>query len=1137
MPPFPKRNFDLPLSNAHRDACLRAMHLQKSDKHQLHDVFTWLNNIDPNNPVDDDPDSLQKQLLLGSFLLVALFQCQVDDSTVTKNSKIRRLLTDLLRVRRQLIVPTTAAIPAAMTATPQSPAQQKNQVHQQQLLLRNHQQQPSVLFAVEILLELFDKRERDKSFRRHMPAWMMDGTDFLASCLEGMLKTTTILVLAWSDYGTVWDSAGASVSDRDFWHAHLQEALPNTSHEITNDEDHEEGKEEDEDISIRLQRIGWKMACYRSHLLQLDNVTTSEEKEGSEDDNNDAQDLNNERKMPTRRQRLLTSTGVIMLFNSLYDLATQNGGNEHRDKRQRTSQSNKNKNLGSVQQEGFSRWTIDVSYASLDNAIGPALSMEEIQQEMLAIVRALIALVSTKPAAPATMMPNEGSFDDDWLKKLYKEFSANDVDPLKVIYYLQDCADLMYSSTLEAIKVKPFDAHALPYLDEASFVNMDSLDPLLLNSEAFQGDAAADEAPPASPEKLNKARRAVTPPVLTEAMELNEWSVSLLCLDVVKPSKKLVDLLIAAGDQGADTYATVMYPILNRALLRLSQEHLAEKETRKSPVLVDEEIGQVEISGDATPEKNLCKAVIALYYHALEAILFCESERLSTKSHPRLVFSKTFHRSLLACCVSCVVRAISQTQKLRPAQYLQVLPIFSVLLIAEINAYEFLKVSETFLRALTSDTARGQIGSPLIFELPRLIVKDLRKIESGVIDTLLWSKTDDKLTQTLPDIIDDMIDKSDSVSLWPPECLFPATYEAPEDWDDSDDDEASAPLRPNFPTPDHPSYAEYRCVSYLIRRVLRMAHARIQALCNFLDVPPHFPLAKQVWVAFRYLLRNHVYLVFERHIDHWILCCLYGVSKTLKYDAAMTFTKIIDAYVVIRGQELGDITCQRIVRHIKLDRKDDDSFGDVIALYNSIFVPKMKTHLLKSKSIHLATQELLKARSPQADTDGGAFITLQSPSAQLRLMQERLTGRRMDKSVSQTVIELGRARTQNVTQASEIASGHKDETHDNEANAMTENVSMEVVVTQNEDADANATSQNSVVEESIVQASAPEPMEEESSDAKATLQTPVAPTADVQASAPEPMEEESSDSKSELLDTVVQKADVETSVPEPMEEG
>jgi hypothetical protein len=433
---------------------------------------------------------------------------------------------------------------------------------------------------------------------------------------------------------------------------------------------------------------------------------------------------------------------------------------------------------------------------------------------------------------------------------------------------------------------------------------------------------------------------------LSDSMELNEWTVSLLVVDHVAPSSRLVRFLDEASPK---QWTKELIPTLNRALLRFSQENLVEKATRTAPVSVSKSDGVVQIHGSVTDDKIMSKAVLLLYYHALEAILTSESERLKVTSHPQIVMYSVFHKALLACCMWCVTKAIGATQKLRSSPCLQALSIQSTLRVCDSNPYDFLKVSESFLRVLCLGTSNLKLGSPLPQKLPRLLHRDLQSMEVIILDSLLWSTSILNGTAgSLPEQIEDFMGKSnETVTLWPPEILAPTLRE---EASESGNDIV-------YPAPDHEDFAEYRCVNFLIRSVVKLSFSRFEDICGLLKVPVQYPLVTHAWVAFRHLLRHHVEMLFDRHVDQWILCCLYGVAKVLSYP--LTFAEIIEAYIKSRGPVVGDVTCQHILRYIRMDNTSHDlTTGDVIALYNHVWVPNMKTFLMESASLRASAKKV-----------------------------------------------------------------------------------------------------------------------------------------------------------------------------------
>jgi Retinoblastoma-associated protein B domain len=216
----------------------------------------------------------------------------------------------------------------------------------------------------------------------------------------------------------------------------------------------------------------------------------------------------------------------------------------------------------------------------------------------------------------------------------------------------------------------------------------------------------------------------------------------------------------------------------------------------------------------------------------------------------------------------------------------------------------------------------------------------------------------EKMAQTKKD------NEDDEVCLWPPPELAPTTRE------EMQDGGVQECILPRYPTPDHEEYASYRAMAYLLRKLLRLVYQRITALSQQLEFPAESPVVYQIWATFRHLMRHHIDLLFDRHVDHWILCCIYAVCRTVQYEPEVKFAKIIEAYVAVREPDLGSVTCQRIVRHIKLaaGKTTEEGMGNVITLYNKVFVPAMKDHLLHSPSLKSCAAYLARIKSG-ADPD------------------------------------------------------------------------------------------------------------------------------------------------------------------------
>ena len=463
----------------------------------------------------------------------------------------------------------------------------------------------------------------------------------------------------------------------------------------------------------------------------------------------------------------------------------------------------------------------------------------------------------------------------------------------------------------------------------------------------------------------------VTPVVITADMELTEWAMATTFVNEVRPSSQLfamMDELVCASSEENEAkrrWRDVVFQVLNKTLLRLLQECVNNKAVITSYVTViptGQSSGHVKTNGEISADMQLCKAMVALYYHALEAILYEDKDKAKDRGHSKMkimVLLESFHQSLLACCFACVFKAISLSKRLRVSSVMKRISIPSILYLFGCGSYEFLKVSDLFLRSLSlNSVARGKMGSPLLFHLPLLLRTEIELVDTNIIDSLLWLRNNSlsSVTSFTDKILEyqKSMASEKSVCLWPPQVLAPTL---PEEVYDSG---LTSYVEPIYPTPDHPKYDDLNTILYVTKKLLKLVHDRIEKLCRKLQVHIASPVLPQVWVTFRHLLRNHVDLFFDRHIDQWILCTLYGVSRSVKYQPELKFAKIIEAYVAVREHELGSTMCQRIVRHIRISAgtATDEGMGNIISLYNKVFVPTMKDYLLNSESLRRCTIKL-----------------------------------------------------------------------------------------------------------------------------------------------------------------------------------
>jgi hypothetical protein len=457
------------------------------------------------------------------------------------------------------------------------------------------------------------------------------------------------------------------------------------------------------------------------------------------------------------------------------------------------------------------------------------------------------------------------------------------------------------------------------------------------------------------------------PPVINDSMELNEWTLSILSLSVVKPSDSLLMYLgesdRSRGD-GSSCLYDVIVPVLNRGLLRVqgamrASNAKASKETR---LTVGRKDGQVYVSGQVDEGIQLCASVVGFYYHSLEAIINDQMERMEFLGpFGSLLQSESFHRALLTCCYACTLKGAGTTQKIEMNGTHKETTVHLLMETIESSPYTFLKVTEALRRALvvTGDPSKKKLGSPIVPGLPVILQKHLQKLEVQMVDSIVWasassSKSEGSLAVTIKTM-------KSLPGAWPPDVL---ECTLPEELLDSDDSPAT--LIDEKYKPAFSSSTEANFLSYVLRKLLKIVFYRIQAICVALKLSDEIYVHTQILVAFRYLLRHHLELFYDRHIDQLILCTVYGVCRVMRVKPDVTFGRLMDSYIAVRKDDQGERACRVILRHVKLVSNENDYrpegkvVGNLIVFYNQVYVPKMQRHFTTSTSLKKATEEYRK---------------------------------------------------------------------------------------------------------------------------------------------------------------------------------
>ncbi|VEU34522.1 unnamed protein product [Pseudo-nitzschia multistriata] len=474
-------------------------------------------------------------------------------------------------------------------------------------------------------------------------------------------------------------------------------------------------------------------------------------------------------------------------------------------------------------------------------------------------------------------------------------------------------------------------------------------------------DLVEDDSPtPAPRAPIDMRMGEIEAPVINDATELNEWTLSIISQSMVKPSDMLLSYLgenDKINGNNSSCLENVIVPIINRGALRIQSalRSLSDLGSEATLISIGRRDGQVYVNGRIDEITQLCASVVGFYYHCMEAIIYDKMERMDfLGSFSSVLQSESFHRALLACCLTCVLKGVGTTQKMSSIEKFENATSTVVMNTTECDSFTFLKVIDGLSRALiaTGDSRTKQSVCSIVAGLPAIILRHMRALQTQLIDSAIWNSslgTEKRNESSFVDIIKTM---KSLKGAWPPDVLEPLLPEENVNME-SNSTKAKSSIRCKAP---FGSSSEATFLSFVLRILLNYVLKRITAICAALDLSTEDVVRTQILVAFRYLLRHHISIFNDRHVDQLLLCSVYGVCRVMKIRPEVTFGKIIDAYFTVRGKEQGERICRVIVRHVKLDQPASKRVGNLIVFYNQVYVPKMQKYFIESKSLKENTE-------------------------------------------------------------------------------------------------------------------------------------------------------------------------------------
>lgn len=381
---------------------------------------------------------------------------------------------------------------------------------------------------------------------------------------------------------------------------------------------------------------------------------------------------------------------------------------------------------------------------------------------------------------------------------------------------------------------------------------------------------------------------------------------------------------------------------------------------------------------------------LQLYYHALEAILVQEEQRLrgtageetgvesgasSSAAEPpdltTLLTSATFHKTLLCVALEVVAASYKVYQLAFPAVPERM----------GLKPFDLCKVIEPFVR-----------NEPT---LPRELIRHLNSLEERIVESLAFERGSSLYTVLLaarvppdaggaastaaaapsasgstgaPETVAaeagaEMQPPLSPISLSRTRSAFAVVLSPRQQRDPA----ASVQLPAAFGPPDSPcpegvDEASHRTLHFFLKsKVMRLAALRCMNMCERLHLPP--VVLGQVYATMRHVVYERTALLYNRHLDHLLLCAVYGVCK-VNAEVDVKFKDIITQYKRLPQ-------CRTdVIRSVVLEQSTTADLhvtarGDIIEFYNRVFIQELKAFLFELNAREPAPTPPAQAALPE----------------------------------------------------------------------------------------------------------------------------------------------------------------------------
>jgi len=394
-----------------------------------------------------------------------------------------------------------------------------------------------------------------------------------------------------------------------------------------------------------------------------------------------------------------------------------------------------------------------------------------------------------------------------------------------------------------------------------------------------------------------------------ESSEMNKWitnfRTSTATLAVVKPSDKLLMVL-----NRFPKWKEVIFTEAKYFLSVVAKDWVLEGSTcgefSEKNLVSDDGMHSVPVHANIMPS-----IVLHFFYRALDAILQPSTSNEAVESV--LVVSKKFHNSLLSLCYFCVQKAMTDNSTKKFPEHTIVYDVGDCPL-------AFFKLIDSFIESFNERNHESE------FSLPNYLIVLLRQLQKAIIG-LIWI-TDFRDGRSIESSFIGTIKKLQQCSMWPVTSL-----------------QRACPIGSSTPNKEKNAVTTYKdgaLVDYIIRNIIAYIKQRVSAMCYILRPRTRNPrdISERVMMVYCTMLCHRIEICFCRHPDQLMMCALYLVCKKMGYVQSVTFNDLQIAYEEMTKDFLLPQTMYAMFHRIMI-RPGTDGFGDIISLYNEIFVPAM----------------------------------------------------------------------------------------------------------------------------------------------------------------------------------------------------